>query len=89
MAQLKAVLKRENDPGRIRINISKGRGCLIPTKGTVSDVVRYVTCSFNPSSMQLAATTNKGAAAIAYISEVQAALDTQMYNLSPQTQWMP
>ena len=44
---------------------------------------------FNPLSMPHAATTNKDAAAIAYISRVQSAHDIERHKLSLHTQWMP
>ena len=44
---------------------------------------------FNPSSVPHAATTNKGAAATAHISGIQAALHIERHKLSSHTQWIP
>ena len=42
--------------------------------GMTMRVIRCVTCPFNPTAMPHAPTTNKGAAVIAYVRGIQAAL---------------
>ena len=48
--------------------------------------MKHVKLHFDPSSVQHAATTNEGAAAITYISEVQPALIIQKHKPSSHAQ---